>query len=63
MQDYIYAIKDTEKYPSAKTLQEARYTGLMPDPVEAAPMLIKGMEKALQYESGSHADVREMELA
>ncbi len=60
MQDYIYAIKETDKYPSAKTLQEARYTELMPDPVEAAPMLIKGMEKALKYENGSHLDVRDI---
>jgi hypothetical protein len=32
----------------------------MPDPVKAAPMLIKGMEMALQYKSGSFVDVREI---
>lgn len=57
--DYVHSIKDVKKYPSAITLQEARYTERMPDPVSAAPMLIKGIEKARQYESGSHVDVRE----
>ena len=60
IQDYIYAIKDVEKYPSAKNLQEARYTETMPDAITAAPMLVEGMEKALRFESGSHVDVREM---
>ena len=60
IQDYIYEIKDVEKYPSAKNLQEARYTETMPDAMTAAPRLIEGMHKALNYESGSHVDVREM---
>lgn len=60
MQDTIYAIQDTSKYPTAKHLQEARYTNQMPDPTKAAPMLIEGFEKALNYESGSHVDIREM---
>lgn len=60
IQDYIYEIKDVDKYPSAKTLQDARYTENMPDATTAAPMLIEGMEKALNYASGSHIDVREM---
>ncbi|MEJ2596108.1 MAG: SDR family NAD(P)-dependent oxidoreductase [bacterium] len=62
MQDYIYQIEDVEKYPSAKNLQQARYTDEMPDPVSAASKLIRGMEKALEYDSGSHVDVREMGL-
>jgi len=60
IQDYIYEIKDVEKYPSAKSLQEARYTDMMPDAISVAPILIAGIEKALQFESGSHVDVREM---
>jgi benzil reductase ((S)-benzoin forming) len=60
MQDTIYRIKDASKYPTAKTLQEARYTDLMPDPDKAAPMLIEGFEKALNYESGSHIDIRKI---
>ena len=60
MQEYIYNIEEAEKYPSAKKLQEARYTELMPDADTAAPMLIEGFKKALECESGSHIDVREM---
>lgn len=60
IQEYIYSLEDTDKYPSAKKLQEARYTELMPDAITIAPMLIDGMKKALQYESGSHVDVREL---
>jgi NAD(P)-dependent dehydrogenase (short-subunit alcohol dehydrogenase family) len=60
IQEYIYSIEDADKYPSAKKLQEARYTELMPDAITAAPMLIEGMKKALQCESGSHVDVREL---
>ena len=58
--DYVATIRDVEKYPSAKNLQDARYTETMPDAFTAAPKLIVGMEKALQFESGSHVDVREM---
>jgi NAD(P)-dependent dehydrogenase (short-subunit alcohol dehydrogenase family) len=60
IQEYIYSIENADKYPSAKKLQEARYTELMPDAITAAPMLIEGMKKALQCESGSHVDVREL---
>jgi len=60
IQDIIYDIKDVEKYPSAKTLQSARYTDEMPDAYTAAPMLIAGMVKVLKYKSGSHVDVREI---
>lgn len=60
IQEYIYNIKDAANFPSAKKLQEARFTASMPDPDTAAPMLIKGFEKALKYESGMHLDVREI---
>ncbi len=58
--EYVHSIKDVDKYPSAKTLQEARYTDAMPDAISVAPILIKGFEKALQYESGAHVDVRKL---
>jgi NAD(P)-dependent dehydrogenase (short-subunit alcohol dehydrogenase family) len=60
IQDIIYDIKDVDKYPSAKTLQSARYTDEMPDAYTAAAMLIAGMVKVLKYKSGSHVDVREI---
>jgi hypothetical protein len=30
----------------------------MPDPIEAGPMLINAMQKALEYDSGMFLDVR-----
>ena len=60
IQEYIYSIEDTDKYPTTKRLQDVRFTDLMPDPATAASMLIEGFEKALLYESGSYVDVREM---
>ncbi len=60
IQEEIYNIKDTDKYPSTKKLQDARYTELMPDGVSAAKMLIEGIKKSLGYESGSFTDVRDM---
>jgi len=60
IQETIYNIKETDKYPTIKRLQDARYTEEMPDAISAAPMLIEGFEKALTYESGLHLDVREI---
>lgn len=60
IQDTIYSIKEVEKYPTIKTLQDARYTDTMPDSIKAAPMLISGIEKALEFESGSFVDVRDI---
>jgi NAD(P)-dependent dehydrogenase (short-subunit alcohol dehydrogenase family) len=60
IQDYIYTIKDTDKYPTTKVMHEARYTEIMPDAIAAAPKLIEGITKTLDYESGSFVDVREM---
>jgi NAD(P)-dependent dehydrogenase (short-subunit alcohol dehydrogenase family) len=60
IQEHIYSLGETDKYPTLKRLQEARFTEEMPDAVTAAPMLIEGFRKALRYDSGSHVDVREM---
>lgn len=60
IQETIYNIKEIEKYPTIKTLQDARYTDTMPDSIIAAPMLISGIEKALEFESGSFVDVRDI---
>ena len=60
IQEAIYNIKETDKYPTIKRLQNARYTETMPEPDKAAPILINGMKKALAYENGSFVDVREM---
>lgn len=60
IQETIYNIKETGKYPSVQRLQEARYTEEMPDSRAAAARLIWGMEQAQELESGSFCDVREM---
>jgi NAD(P)-dependent dehydrogenase (short-subunit alcohol dehydrogenase family) len=60
IQEAIYNIKETDKYPTIERLQNARYTETMPEPDKAAPMLINSMKKALTYENGSFVDVREM---
>lgn len=60
IQETIWKIEETNKYPTLKKLQDARYTDEMPDARRAAPRLIQGMEKALESESGTFVDVREM---
>jgi len=60
IQEEIWNIKDADQYPSAKRIQGARYTAEMPDADTAAPVLIEGMQKALEHESGGFVDVREM---
>ncbi len=63
IQEKIYSIKETDKYPAIKRLQGARYTEKMPTPGKAAAMLIEGMKKARQYANGSFLDVREMAVS
>ncbi len=60
IQDTIWNIKEADKYPAVKRLQEARYTEDMPDSRAAAAKLIWGIEKSLELESGSFVDVREL---
>ncbi|MBS2212275.1 SDR family NAD(P)-dependent oxidoreductase [Carboxylicivirga mesophila] len=60
IQETIWNIKATDKYPAVKRLQEARYTEDMPDSRAAASNLIRGIEKCRELESGSFADVREL---
>jgi NAD(P)-dependent dehydrogenase (short-subunit alcohol dehydrogenase family) len=62
IQEHIWHIQETDKYPTIEKLQKARYTEDMPGPRAAAPKLIRGMEKALESESGSFVDVRDMDL-
>jgi len=60
IQEEIWNIKDADNYPAAKRIQGARYTDEMPDADTAAPKLIAGMKKALEYDSGGFVDVRDM---
>jgi len=60
MQDYIYSLEDDPRFSSLDRLKKAKSSGQMPAPDEAAPMLGKALEKALNEKSGSFLDVREM---
>ncbi len=60
MQDYLTNLPDDERFPSIDRLKAAKGTEKMPQPEEAAEMLVKAIEKAMEEESGSFVDVREM---
>lgn len=60
MQDYIYSLEEQEKFPVVKKLKSAKGTEKMPPPDKAAKLVARGIEKALEYESGSFLDVRNM---
>lgn len=59
MQEYIYTL-DEEKYPVIEKLKKARGTSQMPGPTEAAKIISKGIENALNHDSGLFLDVRDM---
>ncbi len=60
MQDYIYSLPDDKKFPSVQRLKKTKASGNMPSPEEAAGILAGALETALNEESGSYLDVREM---
>jgi NAD(P)-dependent dehydrogenase (short-subunit alcohol dehydrogenase family) len=60
MQDYISSLPSRADMPSIDRLKAAKGTPGMPDPINAAPMLLDAMNKALEYPSGVFLDVREL---
>lgn len=60
MQDYIFSLPDDRRFPSIDSLKNAKASGEMPTPEEAAEIVADGLVKALQEESGSFLDVRNM---
>ena len=60
MQDYIYNLPSCDKYPSLDKLKQAKGTVNMPDPDEAALMLIETFPKLLKFQSGSFIDIRQL---
>jgi NAD(P)-dependent dehydrogenase (short-subunit alcohol dehydrogenase family) len=60
MQDYIFSLEDDEKFPIVKRLKEAKGTGKMPKPDEAARSFARAVKLAKNYESGIFLDVRKM---
>ncbi len=63
MQDYISSLPSNQSIPTIEKLKSAKGTPDMPDAIAAGPMLLKAMEKALDYESGVFLDVRHFDFA
>lgn len=60
MQDYLYQVKNEEKFPVLQKLKAAKGTEKMPDPRKAAPAIADAIEKSLNHPSGSFLDIRDM---
>lgn len=60
MQEYIFSLKDDEKFPVVERLKETKKSGKMPAPAEAARNFAKAVEAVKNYESGTFLDVRKM---
>lgn len=60
MQDYIFSLPDDERFQVVSRLKEMKRKKQMKDPREAALDLIGAMEIAIQRESGSYIDIREL---
>lgn len=61
MQDYISEHPNKEGFPTVDRLRAAKGTADMPNPIEAGPMLLNAMRKALDFNSGVFLDVRDFE--
>ena len=60
MQDYIYSLEDDERYPVVQRLKEAKSSGKMPKPEDAARVFSKAVDTVKNYESGIYLDVRKL---
>ncbi len=60
MQDYIFSLPEDQRFSSVKKLKEAKFSGQMPKPGEAAQILATSLEKIMKAESGAFLDVREL---
>ena len=60
MQDYISSLPNNKDFPTIERLKQAKGTPNMPNEIDAAPLLLSAMEKALDYESGVFLDIRTM---
>lgn len=63
MQDYIYNLPETKFYPVVKKLRSMKGTEDMPEAFNISSRLVKAIELAMKYESGSFIDIREMEIS
>lgn len=60
MQEYIFSLEDEDKFPVVQRLREAKKSGKMPTPAEAALNFAKAVENVRNYESGIFLDVRKL---
>lgn len=61
MQEHIFSLADDERYPVVSRLQDAKRTGRMPGPKDAARLFAEAVaHKVKNYESGSFLDVRKL---
>lgn len=60
MQEYIFSLKDDEKFPVVQRLKEVRKSGEMPGPEEAARIFARAVKLAKSHESGTFIDVRKL---
>ena len=60
IQQEIRSLNTDERFPSIELLQNASGTSTMPDYLNAAPMLADAFDKAMEFQSGSYLDVRNM---
>lgn len=60
MQDYIYTIKEEEKFPVVQKLKSMKGTDQMPTPEKAAPGIAEAISRLKKFTSGSFRDVRDI---
>ena len=60
LQIVISSLETDARFPSVNRLKSAKGTPAMPKPNEAAILLSEAFDKALQFESGSYIDIREL---
>jgi NAD(P)-dependent dehydrogenase (short-subunit alcohol dehydrogenase family) len=60
MMDYLCVEPDPEEYPALARIREARGTGVMPKPRQAAERVMGVMAGLKDFESGSFVDIRQI---
>lgn len=62
MQEYIFSIEDTERFPILERLQKAKACNQLPSADDQAGLLISAFDMVREFESGSFLDVRSMKI-
>lgn len=61
MQDYLCEQVDVAEFPSMQALINARASGMMPNPEQAAAPIAAAFERVTRYPSGRFLDIRRMD--